>query len=87
LKTKISGSAWSGKQSTFKITISPAGEEEVVSTCTYEVSIGTKGMDATSTWRLTDGADSPCSGPINISCDKSYRDGSGAWKTTLVITD
>jgi hypothetical protein len=85
LKTKISGSAASGKNSTFSIIISPAGEEEVVSTCTYEVSIGMKGLDATSTWRLTEG--SACSGPINISCDKSYRDGSWTWKTTLVITD
>jgi hypothetical protein len=86
-KTKISGTAASGKESTFSVTISPAGEEETISTCTYEVSIGTKGLDATSTWKLPDGADSTCSGPIEISCEKNYRSGSLTWKTTLVIKD
>lgn len=84
---QISNSAASGKKSTFDVEISVAGDEETASTCSYVVSIGSKGLDSTTTWQLSEGADAVCGGAINVSCDKSYRSGSWSWKTTLVITD
>jgi len=85
--TKISKSVGGVKKSTFSVVISAAGDEEITSTCTYVVSIGSKGLDATTTWSLPDDADAACSGVINMFCNKSYRAGSWSWKTSLVIND
>lgn len=75
--------------STFKVIITPAAGESVETTCSYEVDSELKAAKFMSNikWVLLPNADTPCSGPLKISCNKSYHPGQRRWNTTFVITD
>lgn len=87
--TKISKLEKDIKGGEFGATVTPTGEESVVATCTYKIS--TKGIQEkfknTTAWSLPSGAESPCSGSITVSCDKSFNKGSLRWNTTFTIGD
>lgn len=71
------------KGGTFSAEITPAGEADKKSVCSYRVAT----ISGATEWSLVKGADTACDGSLQISCDKSYHEGKERWNTTFVISD
>lgn len=67
---------------TFTVSITPTGGGSArATTCTYQVTVKSK----RTTWDLSPSATIACTGPLKVSCDKSYHDGKARWNTTFEI--
>jgi hypothetical protein len=67
---------------TFTVSITPAGGGAASATiCSYQVAAKSK----KTTWDLGPSTTVSCTGPLKVSCDKSYHAGKARWNTTFVI--